>query len=225
MIPLSLVQRITSEYEAHRNPEKAVKMAAYMKNLFPFLGIQTPEREALSKPIWAEITPFVTEPWLVEVALLLWEKDQREYQYAALSLLSKQVKLLSPVAMPAIEHLITHKSWWDTVDTIASRLVGSLVFRFPELLPTLEQYSTHDNLWLRRTAILHQLSYKQNTDAERLWRYCTLNADSKEFFIQKAIGWALREYSKTNRNAVVEYIQRNEHRLSNLSKREGLKRI
>jgi 3-methyladenine DNA glycosylase AlkD len=224
MTPADLVELITSQYEAHRNPEKAAGMTAYMKNLFPYLGIQTPDRETINKTFWATIRPLVSEDWLIQSALLLWEKDDREYQYAALNLLIRYVKSLSPTAMPAIERLIIHKSWWDTVDAIASRIVGNLVFRFPALLSTMNQYSIHENLWLRRTAILHQLSYKQSTDSERLFRYCTLNADSKEFFIQKAIGWALREYSKTNGEAVINYVRLNRDQLSNLSKREGLKR-
>jgi 3-methyladenine DNA glycosylase AlkD len=224
MTPSGLVELIATHYEAHRNPEKAAGMAAYMKNLFPFSGLQMPTRKLINKAVWLTVQPFVSEDWLLQSALLLWEKNEREYQYAALDLLTKYVKSLSPVALPVIEGLIIHKSWWDTVDAIAARIVGSLVFRFPELLPTIDHYSSHENLWLRRTAILHQLSYKQKTDSERLFLYCTVNANSKEFFIQKAIGWALREYSKTNSEAVINYIRSNSHQLSNLSKREGLKR-
>ncbi|MBF2028861.1 MAG: DNA alkylation repair protein [Oscillatoriales cyanobacterium C42_A2020_001] len=224
MKPEALVEWVTKEFERRRNPEKAIAMAAYMQNRFPFWGIQAPEQGQIAKHIFPHLKPFVDQAWLEQAALLLYEQDQREYHYFAVNLLSKFGKQLTIAAMPTVEQLVVTHSWWDTVDAIASRIVGDLVLRFPELAATMDTYSTYDNLWLRRVAILHQLNYKQETDVERLFRYCATNAESKEFFIRKAIGWALREYAKTDSEAVIEFVRDNRDRLSNLSKREALKR-
>jgi 3-methyladenine DNA glycosylase AlkD len=223
MTPDEVLGWLTQQYQIHQNPQKAREMAAYMKDLFPYWGVQTPQRRQIQQALFSQIKSIVSESWLTDTARGLWQLEQREYHYAALDLLDKFHPHLTPTALPTLEYLVVTKSWWDTVDAIASHLVGKLVLRASELLPSLDQYSTHDNLWLRRTAILHQLSFKAQTDQERLFRYCTLNGSSREFFIQKAIGWALREYAKTDQEAVVEYARANHHLLSNLSKREGLK--
>ncbi|MDX2243632.1 MAG: DNA alkylation repair protein [Leptolyngbyaceae cyanobacterium bins.302] len=222
--PQELVEWVRGEFERQQDAEKAIAMAAYMKNLFPFWGIQAPEQERIAKQIYPQLKPLVTEAWLGETALLLYRQPQREFHYFAVGLLRKFFAELTASSLPIVEELILTHSWWDTIDPLAYRITGGLVLKFPELLPTIEAYSTHENLWLRRVAILHQLDYKQKTDVERLFRCCTLNGASKEFFIQKAIGWALREYAKTDSEAVITYIRQHRDRLSNLSKREGLKR-
>jgi 3-methyladenine DNA glycosylase AlkD len=121
-----------------------------------------------------------------------------------------------------MEQLITTKSWWDTVDAIAPKAVGKIADKFPEVVPeTIDGWATHDYMWLKRAAILFQLKYKQKTDEELLYQYIRQNAASKEFFIQKAIGWALREYSKTNPASVKKFIEGQP--LAPLSVREGSK--
>lgn len=222
--PQELVEWVRGEFEQQQDPEKAIAMAAYMKNLFPFWGIQAPAQEQIAKRMYPQLKPLVTEAWLGETALLLYRQPQREFHYFAVGLLRKFFAQLTACSLPIVEELILTHSWWDTIDPLAIHVMGGLVLKFPELLSNIEVYSTHENLWLRRVAILHQLAYKQKTDVERLFRICSLNAASKEFFIQKAIGWALREYSKTDHEAVITYIRENRDRLSNLSKREGLKR-
>lgn len=224
MSPEAVMAWLSAEFVAQRNPERAIAMAAYMKNLFPFWGIPAPQQEQLAKRIYPQLKLVVDETWLTQTGQLLYHQSEREYHYFAVSLLRRFRDRLSPQAMSAVEHLLVTHSWWDTVDEIAAHIVGDLVRRWPTLLPQIEAYSVHDNLWLRRTAILHQLSYKQQTDRDRLFQYCTVNAASEEFFIRKAIGWALREYSKTDSEAVIEYVRQQRDRLSNLSKREALKR-
>ena len=126
--------------------------------------------------------------------------------------------------MPAIRQLIVTKSWWDTVDALAAHVVGVMVARQPVLLSTMDEWVVSDELWLIRTAILHQLRYKSQTDTERLFRYCAQHAGHKDFFIRKAIGWALREYARTDPDAVRRFVK-TQSALSGLSVREALKHL
>ncbi len=124
-----------------------------------------------------------------------------------------------------MRELITTKSWWDTVDTLAAHTVGPLVAAHPELADTMDAWVGDENMWLSRTAILHQLRYKERTDAERLFRYCTARAGHKDFFIRKAVGWALREYAYTDPDGVRAYISEHRDNLSPLSVREASKHL
>jgi 3-methyladenine DNA glycosylase AlkD len=222
MTPQAFVENIQKTLERYRNPEKAAPMAAYMKNRFPFLGLPRTELEPLIKPRLKEVKPFVDHHFLHQSVLLLWQLPEREFQYVAVSLLHTYAKQASATTLQVIEQLVTQKSWWDTVDALDS-VVGKMVWQFPEWTQTTERYSRHENFWLRRIAILYQLSYKDKTDSERLFRYCLANAEEKEFFIRKAIGWALREYAKTNPDAVRAFLAENKDRLSPLSAREASK--
>nr|WP_147535155.1 DNA alkylation repair protein [Bacillus marasmi] len=214
---------VKTTLEQHRNPENAIPMANYMKNLFPYLGIKTPERRKLTREIFNKIG-IKKEPFDEAFVLGLWELPEREYQYLALDYLAKSVKKLNKQHIGLIQTLITTKSWWDTVDLLAANIAGPVVAEAKELIPeVVDGWAHHENMWLRRSAILIQLKYKQETDADLLYRYIVANADSQEFFIQKAIGWALREYSKTNPDSVKQFI--NSHTLKPLSVREGSKYI
>lgn len=205
-----------------RNPDQAKKMEKYMRNQFHFLGIKTPERrKAIKQAI--KTHGFPDKKNLKTLLYNLWDTDEREYQYIALDLLDR-VKELPIDYIELIEDLITTKSWWDTVDGLAVHSAGSYFKQFPNKIETItEQWITSSNLWLNRSALLFQLSYKSNTDFELLKRYIRLHSHSKEFFHQKAIGWTLREYSKTDPVAVQMFIEQEE--LAPLSKREGLKII
>ncbi len=205
-------------YENHRNEENAGPMRKYMKEHFPFLGIKSPLRKELERQFFKE-TAILKAPFSKDFVLDLWEKDEREYQYTAITYIGKYHKILPKDVIPFLEELITTKSWWDSVDSLAP-LVGEIVKRYPEVIEeTINQWAVHDNMWLRRTAILFQLKYKEQTNENLLYQYILKNADSKEFFIQKAIGWALREYSKTNSESVKTFIEGNQ--LARLSVREG----
>jgi 3-methyladenine DNA glycosylase AlkD len=214
------IEKLTCLFEEQRNEENAGPMKKYMKGHFPFLGIKSPERKELEKQFFKE-TEILKKDFNQEFVEGLWEKDEREYQYTAITYIGKFIKKLPKDAIPFLEKLITNKSWWDSVDSIAP-LVGELARKYPEVIEeTIDGWAVNDNFWLRRTAILFQLKYKQQTNEELLYDYMVKNADSKEFFIQKAIGWALREYSKSNPVSVKAFIEGND--LAPLSVREGSK--
>lgn len=151
-------------------------------------------------------------------------KDEREYQYAAQDYLVKVIKKINNSHLPFIKNLITTKSWWDTVDVLSPHLVGKIAKETPSVIEdTIEKWALGDHLWLKRSSILFQLKYKEDTIETILYKYINANSNSKEFFIQKAIGWALREFSKTNPDSVRQFIK--ETTLPKLSVREGSKYI
>lgn len=205
----------------NRNEENAVPMAKYMKNQFPFLGLKKPDRTALSKGSLNEKKKDKEIDW--DFIFRCYELPEREFQYLAIDYMSKVANLFQPDDMKRIEKLITTKSWWDTVDAI-SPIVGHIAMKYPEIKETiLTKWMESDNIWLKRVSILFQLKYKDKTDTEFLEKAILKNANTNEFFINKAIGWALREYSKTNKEWVRSFIENN--KLSKLSVREGSKYI
>jgi 3-methyladenine DNA glycosylase AlkD len=212
-----LLQRL----EAHADPQEAAPMARYMRDQFPFYGIKTPRRREIVRQFVAEHglpAPELLEP----VVLALWQRPQRECQYIAVGLLEKGGKRLAAPVVDLLERLIVTKSWWDTVDALAGDLAGEQFRRFPAARQAaLPRWRASDNIWLRRSAILFQLGYKAETDAALLLAIVAENRASGEFFIQKAIGWALREYSKTNPDLVAAFVEGAE--LAPLSRREALK--
>ncbi|WP_264757827.1 DNA alkylation repair protein [Neobacillus dielmonensis] len=212
---------LTQLFEANHNPANAEPMAKYMKNHFPFLGIKKPLRAQLEKQFFQE-TEILKQPFNRDFVWALWDKPEREYQYTALVYMEKMMNKLEKQDLPFMEQLITTKSWWDSVDAIAPKPVGAIAKKVPEVIhETIGKWAVHEDLWLRRAAILFQLKYKQDTNEELLYQYIKQNAASKEFFIQKAIGWALREYSKTNPSSVKQFIESST--LAPLSVREGSK--
>jgi 3-methyladenine DNA glycosylase AlkD len=217
---VALERRLAEGLEARRDPVQAVRMAAYMRDQFAFLGIPSPPRREVMREALAGIAQ-PTAGELAAFALGLWQHPEREYQYCACELLARHAKRLDAGAVVLLETLLTAKSWWDTVDALASNVAGPLVSAHPQLVAVMDTWSASENTWLARTAILHQLGYKARTNPERLFRYCTLRARDSEFFIRKAIGWALREYSKTDADAVRGYVAAHPE-LSGLSKREAL---
>jgi 3-methyladenine DNA glycosylase AlkD len=218
---LSKIDLLTKLFEENRNEDNAEPMKKYMKDRFPFLGIKKPKRSELEKQFFQE-TGILKEPFNQAFIRELWAKEEREYQYTALVYMEKSLKRLEKADLPFMEELIQTKSWWDTVDAIAPKPVGEIAGKFPEVVAeTIDGWAIADYLWLRRAALLFQLKYKENTNEELLFQYIRLNADSKEFFIQKAIGWALREYSKTNPASVKKFIEGT--KLAPLSVREGSK--
>lgn len=216
------VSALTVWFRAHANPDKAAAMTAYMKNLFPFLGIQTPERNALLKSFIAEHGKPENEQDLERIVRLLWAEPERESQNVAMSLLDSRGKRTAVSRIRLLESLIVEKSWWDTVDFLAGNAAGKYLTHYPEHIPSYpDRWITSDNLWLRRSAILYQLGYKHQTDEERLFRYVRACAHEKEFFIAKAIGWALRQYAKVKPEAVSAFVA--VEPLQPLSRREALK--
>lgn len=219
----SFTQGIVKVLEQHRNPVNAKPMAAYMKNKYPFLGIKTPEYRKLLQTYLKQYALPEGEDFRL-VIRELWELPEREYQHVAMSLLSKRLKKLTIDDYPLIEYCLKTKQWWDSIDLLSSQPVGTLFALYPELkAQKVDEYMASGDFWLQRTCVLFQLKYKQQTDVVLLHKLISELSSSKEFFIQKAIGWILREYSKTNPKWVEEYI--GSHDLPTLSKREGMKVI
>lgn len=212
---IDLIER----FYQHSNPERAKDMAAYMKNKFPFLGISKPERTILARSFLASAKKAEIIDWaLVE---RLWDLPEREFQYLAVDYLSALAKHLQKENIGNLKQLIARKSWWDTVDGLAP-ITGLLCSAYPELIESdIRKWSRDSSIWLKRAAILFQLKYKEETDTDLLGQIILENRDTNEFFINKAIGWALREYSKTNKEWVRIFIAAN--RLHSLSVREGSK--
>ena len=194
-------------------------MAAYMKDQFSFLGVASPERRAAQREALGDWRA-PTEEELSDFARACWAKYEREFQYAACDTLIRHVKRIGPDALDLCEDLITDKPWWDTTDALASRVVA-----FHARRPVIERWLTSGNLWLERTAILHQLGYKQATDEAFLFHACLTHAASTEFFHRKAIGWALRQYAKVSPDAVRIFVADHADELSGVSKREALKHL
>lgn len=204
--------------------ENALQMAAYMKDHFAFFGVKAPDRRLAQKPLIDGLSG-ATGDELIEFAAACWAEEERETQYVAADALRKYVGALQARHLMGIKNLIVTKSWWDTVDSLAVHTVGPLVAANAELVSVMDEWIDDNDMWLARTAILHQLSYKERTDAGRLFAYADKRASDTEFFIRKALGWAMRQYSRTDPDAVRHYVAANEDRLSGLTKREALKRL
>jgi len=208
-------------FRQNANAANAEPMAKYMKNLFPYLGIKTPERRELLRQYYKEYgKPEITE--LKQIIPELWELPEREFQYCAVGLLQLYKNKVDASFIVLYKQLITTKSWWDTVDGIAANLAGSLFKKYPEMIKShTEKWQASGNMWLQRTALLFQLNYKADTDVELMFALIRRNLGSKEFFINKAIGWILREYSKTDAQVVMDFVKKTD--LVPLSQREALK--
>lgn len=217
---MTLIQALEEHFTAIQNPYIAPQMKAYMRNLFPFLGIKKPERAQVQKLCFREY-PLTTEKELVSALLTLWEKPEREYQMVALELAYHYRKLWTPSFITTVEKLIRTKSWWDTVDALASKMVGTLLLNYPELMGLMDDWIEDKDFWLRRSALIYQLSYKEKTDHKRLFRYCEKTLHEEEFFIRKAIGWALRQYARTEPDSVRSFIQKHKTVMSPLSYKEA----
>lgn len=214
-----MLNNIISEFEQIKDSEQSIKMSKYMRNLFPFMGIPTPQRNAVIKKYFKNIKQI---DW--NFINNCWDNDYRELQYVALEYLSRAKMYLGVDDIPKLKALAVKKSWWDTIDGL-DRIVGDIALRYPEVNDIIIQWSVDDNMWLRRIAIDHQLLRKDKTDTELLEKIIVNNFGSREFFINKAIGWSLRDYSKTNPEWVRAFIEKYRDRLSSLSIREGSKYI
>jgi 3-methyladenine DNA glycosylase AlkD len=219
-----LLDRLVRTFGAARDPERAAPMAKYMRDQFSYLGLAAPRQQALTRTVLAGL-PRPTEDDMRTVALACWDLEEREYQYFACGWLRTHVKVPGPGFLDTARTLITTKAWWDTVDPLATRVVGGLVKRHPSLVAEMDEWSADRDMWLARTAILHQLNYGAETDTERLFGYCTRQAGHPDFFIRKAIGWALRQYARTDPEAVRQYVAANRDRLAPLSIREATKHL
>ena len=210
-------------FEQNADPIQAVPMKKYLRDQFEYLGIKTPKNVALQKAFYKEYgLPKLLE--LDEIVRDLWSLPEREFQYVAMGLLGKFENQIPEKFIDMVEYLIVTKSWWDTVDTIASHTVGTHFKRFPKIRERyLKKWRESKNLWLRRTAILFQLGYKKETDFELLLEIITENLGSDEFFINKAIGWSLRQYARIDPKAGTKFVKTTP--LHPMSRREAMKHI
>ena len=213
------VEELLENLKAVAKPDDAVAMKAYMKNKFEFLGVKTPVRRKLAKAFFKQQTDSVIDWVFINES---WDNPYRELQYAALDYLEIRKKLLTPSDLPRLKKLAQTKSWWDTIDFL-DRLVGSIIARFPETKGIILVWSRDEDIWLRRLATDHQLLRKEETDTELLEKILVNNLGQTEFFINKAIGWALRDCSKTNPDWVRDFIERHQAEMAALSIREGSK--
>jgi len=221
MHPYSLL--LKDLFEKNADPSQAAPMKKYMRGQFEYLGIKTPQNKTLMKEF---ISKYGLSPIEDLDAILrdLWALPEREFQYVGLGLLDKLEKKLPAKFIKPIEYLIITKPWWDTVDAIASHTVGTHFRRFPDVREKhLSKWRASGNIWLRRTTILFQLNYKKETDFELLCEIINENLDSKEFFINKAIGWSLRQYARVDPKAVKKFV--NSTSLHPLSRREAMKHL
>ncbi len=221
--PETTIEALTSVFQQHANPEIAAGQSAYMKNKFEFFGIQSTERRILQK-VFLKKEQLPEKKDLEFILKQLWQKSQREFQYFGLDLLAKYLYQIEKHDIELFEWLVTHKSWWDTVDALASKSIGEYFKHFPaDQTVYVEKWLNSNDLWLQRSAILFQLNYKEQTNTELLT--CIINkfTGSKEFFINKAIGWMLRNYARTNPNWVIDFVEKTD--LSPLSRREALKNL
>ncbi len=210
-------------YEVERNQAQAEAMSRYMKNLFPFVGIPSSERKEIFRKHLAQYG-LPPDKDLFPIIKSAYAQPEREYHYFAIDLAGKFAKKADESFVPLLEFLITKNSWWDSVDSTASNCTRDFFKRNAHLqAPVTRKWMDSSNKWLQRASILFQLNYKSNTNEELLYRYILELKDSPEFFIQKAIGWALREYSKTNRYSVKKFLAT--HKLAKLSIREASKYI
>lgn len=222
MQPKILYLLIVDEFNIHRNEQNAVQMKKYMRDLFPFYGIKSPLRKELSYRFLAELKKQENIDW--DFVESCWNASEREMQYVALDYLRDNTKKLTDKDLPNIESLINRKTWWDSIDFL-DRIVGNIALRYPELNQTILEWSLHPNIWYRRIAIDHQLDRRNKTNTELLEKIIVNNLNQKEFFINKAIGWALRAYSKTDPEWVRNFIEKHRDNLATLSIREASKYI
>lgn len=221
----ALLRKVRRALRAAADPERAPAMQAYMKSVMPFLGVPGPEMRRIAREIFAAHALPSAEEWREEV-LALWRGARfREERYAALELTGdRRARGWQTLdALPMYEELIVTGAWWDYVDLIASHRLGAILRCEPKLKRILRKWAQGDDLWKRRAAILSQLRFREHTDLALLYDCIAPSIGSKEFFLRKSIGWALRQYARTDPEEVRRYVREHEHELSGLTKREALK--
>jgi 3-methyladenine DNA glycosylase AlkD len=223
MTTAEYVNEVKSKLLGLGDKSRALKMSAYLKDQFTFLGIATLLRRDALKPL--NDSDF-SESQLFEIAEALWLLPEREYRYAAIDLLDQKSKVINTALIPRLLKLVQREPWWETVDSL-SGVIGDVIARVRKndmmAQSMMDEAITHSSLWVRRVALTHQLGWRLKTDEERLFRYAITVSEEKEFFIRKAIGWALRDYARWNPEAVRNFILINQHHFSSLTIRETTK--
>lgn len=212
------------------DPVRAAPMARYMKGRFAFLGIPAPERRRLLQGVWSAL-PEPTAEAVAEVAGRLWRLPEREFQYAACDLLERRIGTARRAAgadpgmlLAVVRPLLVERAWWDTVDSLRGAAVGPLVQAHPGLVAVIRRWVEDDDRWLVRSAVIHQLGYRERTDEDLLFELCARRAADREFFVAKGIGWALRTHARRRPDAVLGFCDRHPE-LTALARREALKHL
>ncbi|WP_315289395.1 DNA alkylation repair protein [Leptotrichia massiliensis] len=212
--------KLYEEMIQHKNEEQAQKMSKYMLNKFEYIGIKTPERRKIFKNFFKEYKNEEKIDW--EFVNKCWENKHREFQYIAADYLKNMKDKLTIDDIPKFKRLILEKSWWDTIDNL-DMTIGALALKDSNVNKILLEWSLDENIWLKRIAIDHQLLRKEKTNTELLEKILKNNLGQTEFFINKGIGWALRDYSKTNPEWVKNFIEKNRENMAKLSIKEASK--
>lgn len=217
------IQNIADRFKQNANTENAIKMKQYMRNKFEYYGIKSPERKAILKIFFAENDLPAFEE-LNEIADELFRLPEREFQYFAIELVGKYKKQWTEETLKLFEKMSVTKSWWDSVDYIKSVCFKPYFLKFPDKRYEITQrWIDSENIWLQRLSIIYQLGYKDKTDTELLRRNILQLNESEEFFVQKAIGWALRDYARVDAEFTKRFVAENS--LKPLSNREALKNL
>ena len=212
--------KLYEEMIRHKNEEQAQKMSKYMLNKFEYIGIKTQERREIFKNFFKKYKNEEKIDW--EFVNKCWENKHREFQYIAADYLKNMKDKLTIDDIPKFKRLILEKSWWDTIDNL-DMTIGALALKDSNVNKILLEWSLDENIWLKRIAIDHQLLRKEKTNTELLEKILKNNLGQAEFFINKAIGWALRDYSKTNPEWVKNFIEKNRENMAKLSIKEASK--
>jgi len=223
MVKNDFIESLEIEFSKHANTIVAKGQKAYMRNQFEFYGLTASERRSVQQPLFKEYDSSLKVD-VEKTIIKLWKKEKRDYQYCAQELIFQNTKQFKPEHINLFEFMIINKSWWDTIDFVAPKLVGIYFKLYPKKIENvIEKWLNSNNIWLQRSCLLFQLKYKNNLNTELLTHIIHSLLNSKEFFINKAIGWVLREYSKTNEKWVLNFVQKT--KLTKLSSKEALKFI
>jgi 3-methyladenine DNA glycosylase AlkD len=220
-----LADFVSAEFRALADPQNAGPMAAYLKTTMPFYGIQKPARVPVYREVRKRFAPSSRREYESGVRAL-WRLPHREEKYAAIQFARQNDAFVGADSLPLYERLVREGAWWDLVDEIATKLVGrALLKQHSEVRPAMRLWINDEDLWIRRTALLSQIGHKRLTDQRQLFGHCRRRAGETEFFIRKAIGWALRDYSYAAPEAVRDFLLSHREGLSGLSFREGAKQL
>lgn len=223
--PAEYLQLVEARLLPLKDPRRAGGMRAYLRNQFEFLGIAAPVRQKALLDIRKSQMPAAE---MLRAASLLWKRPEREYRYAAVDLLSANVGLLRLQHLPKIRALITTDSWWDTVDSLASvvnRMVRAARLTDASAQTVMDEWIKSPDMWVRRTAMIHQLGWRMETDTKRLFHHAETLASEKDFFARKAVGWALRDFARWDPVTVGNYVLKKGHLFSTLTVREATKHL
>jgi 3-methyladenine DNA glycosylase AlkD len=219
------IEYVQRELASRADPEKAARMQAYMKTDMPFYGVQKPARTQILRRIKLQFAPQTLDEYL-DLATALWELAHREEKYLAQAVASSFGEFIVPDSMPLYLRFIREGAWWDFVDETATHMIRALILDHPEQTwPIVGHWNSSDDMWMRRASIICQVGARERTDERRLFRFCEACLHEEEFFVRKAIGWALRDYARTDASAVAHFVEQHRDEMSGLTYREATKHI